>query len=386
MSVDTLANDRDRVSRQSYADKMREAAARNMYAFHPASDPNVASQPRKAGIAALEPQVDPTVTPAQTEEANNVAEPTVTPDKTEEAKQPSFYSKFLQMTTPPVSAEEQARRTKAATAARGIGELGNALSALSNLTFAGVAPSQTLPSTEKIGADITSWQDKLKAERERYQQRGLEAIARDYEIAYRAAKDKEARELADRTFNEQMRQFNESLSRQDAKDEYQRNQDAIKNAQEEKRIRISQQNANTASKNADTRETTAQANQNYRTWKMGGGGNSKNWRKPVTSKDADGNEYTLSIDTSMLDPMNLQQIVDTLPEELKSKHKLTGSVLDDMAKQGYDDRVAMAVGEAIKEYGGSTYNLMSKLGLIVEEKSLEAAVKNGRTVVDLDNL
>jgi hypothetical protein len=119
---------------------------------------------------------------------------------------------------------------------------------------------------------------------------------------------------------------------------------------------------------------------------MGGGGNSKNWRKPVTSKDADGNEYTLSIDTSMLDPMNLQQIVDTLPDELKSKHKLTGSVLDDMAKQGYDDRVAMAVGEAIKEYGGSTYNLMSKLGLIVEEKSLDASVRKNRRVVDLDEL
>jgi hypothetical protein len=238
---------------------MREEAAKNMYAFHPASDPNVASQPRKAGIAALEPQVtnnvvEPTVTPAKTEEANNVAEPTVTPDKTEEAKQPSFYSKFLQMTTPPVSAEEQARRTKAATAARGIGELGNALSALSNLTFAGVAPSQTLPSTEKIGADITSWQDKLKAERERYQQRGLEAIARDYEIAYRAAKDKEARELADRTFNEQMRQFNERMASDKDWKEYQKEQQTIENARADKQLKIQQQQVNNATRNAAVNE------------------------------------------------------------------------------------------------------------------------------------
>ena len=172
----------------------------------------------------------------------------------------SFYSQFVEMTTPPITVEEQARRQKAATARQGIQALGNAMSALSNLTFTGMgAPSQALPTqeVEKTGAQITSWQDKLKAEREKYQAAGLNAMAKDYEIAYRAAKDKEARELADRNYTEQVRQFNEKMKADADWKEYQKGQKQIENQHRERSLQIQQQNADT-----QTRSSSATSGKN----------------------------------------------------------------------------------------------------------------------------
>lgn len=54
----------------------------------------------------------------------------------------------------PITPEQQAKRTRAAHAVAGIGNLGNVLSAFSNLAFAGKAPSQTLPQVPEAGAAV----------------------------------------------------------------------------------------------------------------------------------------------------------------------------------------------------------------------------------------
>lgn len=139
----------------------------------------------------------------------------------EEAKieQPkSFYSQFLDMTKAPITADEQARRDRASRAVQATGALGNLMSAFANLTFTGKgAPSQSLPTqaVDKIGGEMTTWQDKLRSEREKYAAAGLAAIAKDYEIAYRAAKDKEDREdrLAQREIDNTIRLGNLEISK-----------------------------------------------------------------------------------------------------------------------------------------------------------------------------
>jgi hypothetical protein len=97
----------------------------------------------------------------------------------------SFLTQFIENTTPPITAEEQAKRQRAATARQGIQALGNAMSALSNLTFSSMgAPSQTIPNQEvgKTGAAMTSWQERLKAEREKYQAAELGAKTQQWKM------------------------------------------------------------------------------------------------------------------------------------------------------------------------------------------------------------
>lgn len=219
---------------------------------------NANAQGEAYGLARLStPVYQPTVTDVPIIENSDEILAQQPKAEKEEQKPKSFFSQFVEITTPPITAEEQARRQKAATARQGIQALGNAMSALSNLTFTGMgAPSQALPTqeVEKTGAQITSWQDKLKAEREKYQAAGLNAMAKDYEIAYRSAKDKEARELADRNYTEQVRQFNERQASDKAWKEYQKGeaaqsrkdklaQQAIENAQRERTLAVSERNA-----------------------------------------------------------------------------------------------------------------------------------------------
>lgn len=97
----------------------------------------------------------------------------------------SFLTQFIENTTPPITAEEQAKRQRAATARQGIQALGNAMSALSNLTFSSMgALSQTIPNqeVEKTGKAMTSWQERLKAEREKYQAAELGAKTQQWKM------------------------------------------------------------------------------------------------------------------------------------------------------------------------------------------------------------
>ena len=99
---------------------------------------------------------------------------------------PNPYQDFVKTLEKPITPEEEARRERAARAVQGVAGLGNLMSAFANLTFTGKgAPSQTLPtqSVDAMTDKMTSWKDKLKAEREKYQAAELGAKVQQWKMA-----------------------------------------------------------------------------------------------------------------------------------------------------------------------------------------------------------
>lgn len=97
----------------------------------------------------------------------------------------NYYSEYVNGLTPPITKEEEAKRERAARAVQGIGQLGNMMTAFSNLTFTGKgAPSQTLATAQvdKMTGDVTSWQDRLKGEREKYAAADLAGKAQQWKM------------------------------------------------------------------------------------------------------------------------------------------------------------------------------------------------------------
>lgn len=79
-----------------------------------------------------------------------------------------------------ISPEEEARRKRAATTVGAVGALGNALSAFSNLAFAGdVVPSQKLPQTYDAGKDVKEFEDRTRKAREAYLRSNMAAKQAD---------------------------------------------------------------------------------------------------------------------------------------------------------------------------------------------------------------
>lgn len=95
------------------------------------------------------------------------------------------YQDFFKTIQKPITPEEEARRERAARAIQGVAGLGNLMSAFANLTYTGKgAPSQTLPtqSVDAMSDKMTSWKDKLKAEREKYQAAELGAKVEQWKM------------------------------------------------------------------------------------------------------------------------------------------------------------------------------------------------------------
>ena len=125
----------------------------------------------KAEIAGL----DRVVTPTPIQEAITPVQPVAT----------NPYTDFIKTLQKPITPEEEARRERAARAVQGVAGLGNLMSAFANLTFTGKgAPSQTLPTqtVDNMSKEMTSWKDKLKAEREKYQAAELGAKAQQWKM------------------------------------------------------------------------------------------------------------------------------------------------------------------------------------------------------------
>lgn len=120
--------------------------------------------------------LDRVVTPTPIQETITPAQPVVT----------NPYTDFIKTLQKPITPEEEARRERAARAVQGVAGLGNLMSAFANLTFTGKgAPSQTIPtqSVDAMTDRTTSWKDKLKAEREKYQAAELGAKAQQWKMA-----------------------------------------------------------------------------------------------------------------------------------------------------------------------------------------------------------
>lgn len=120
--------------------------------------------------------LDRVVTPTPIQETITPVQPVVT----------NPYQDFAKLWQKPITPEEEARRERAARAVQGVAGLGNLMSAFANLTFTGKgAPSQTIPtqSVDAMTDRTTSWKDKLKAEREKYQAAELGAKVEQWKMA-----------------------------------------------------------------------------------------------------------------------------------------------------------------------------------------------------------
>lgn len=105
-----------------------------------------------------------------------------------------YLKQFVDEYTPkPLTEEEMNRRKKGAYVREGIGALGNAASAISNLIFTGKgAPSQTLPKNVDASAEIAKLEETEKAKRNEIYQRAKDRVAQQQAreaLKYKYAKD-----------------------------------------------------------------------------------------------------------------------------------------------------------------------------------------------------
>lgn len=105
-----------------------------------------------------------------------------------------YLKQFVDEYTPkPLTEEEMNRRKKGAYVREGIGALGNAASAISNLIFTGKgAPSQTLPKNVDAYAEIAKLEETEKAKRNEIYQRAKDRVAQEQAreaLKYKYAKD-----------------------------------------------------------------------------------------------------------------------------------------------------------------------------------------------------
>lgn len=145
------------------------------------------------------------LTPEQLEEAERIHKElaTVTPTTVPVVKKDDvevtptgvdYLKQFTEKYTPEVLTQEELnRRKRAAHVMSGIGALGNAASAISNLIYTGEgAPSQTLPKNVDASAEIAKLEETEKAKRNEIYQRAKDRVAQEQAreaLQYKYAKD-----------------------------------------------------------------------------------------------------------------------------------------------------------------------------------------------------
>ena len=119
----------------------------------------------------------------------------------------------------PLTPEDVERRKRAATSVEAIGQLGNLISAYSNLagTSEGAAPQQ-IPGYQ--APDLPSWEDRARQKQIEYANimNGLtaqqwEQAYKDRQLAMQDAENKANRQMKQQAFEEDVRQFNENQQR-----------------------------------------------------------------------------------------------------------------------------------------------------------------------------
>lgn len=315
--------------------------------------------PAAAPIAGL----DRVVTPTPIQEQTTPVQPVIT----------NPYQDFTKLWQKPITPEEEARRERAARAVQGVAGLGNLISAFANLTYTGKgAPSQTLPtqSVDAMTDRTTSWKDKLKAEREKYQAAELGAKVEQWKAELDAQHRAQVQANADRAHEENVRQFNERMAKEEQtrKDKLaedarkQSNWEREQKAKEEynkgmlgiygRRADIQQQNADTKSLNANTSRLRQAA---------------KNGDKVVPLVyDSIGNNTVLTFHSGKLGWSTLEQISKRLPESIKQDYNITKY----SKTAEYKANVEKAIGAELDAGNQEVYDILNALGLVEVSKEL----------------
>lgn len=283
------------------------------------------------------------------------------------------YQDFAKLWQKPITPEEEARRERAARAVQGVAGLGNLMSAFANLTYTGKgAPSQTLPtqSVDAMTDKMTSWKDKLKAEREKYQAAELGAKVEQWKAELDAQHRAQVQANADRAYEYQKSQDEKlaaerARARKDKLAEDARNQSNWEKEQKAKeeynkgmlgiygrRADIQQQNADTRSLNANTSRLRQAA---------------KNGDKVVPLVyDSMGNNTILTFHSGKLGWSTLEQISKRLPESIKRDYNI--SKYSKTAE--YKANVEKAIGAELDAGNQDVYDILKVLGLVEVSQAL----------------
>lgn len=217
----------------------------------------------------------------------------------------AWLSDYVNSLKKPITPEEEARRERAARAVQGVAGLGNVMTAFSNLAFTGKgAPSQTLPTqqADAMGKEITSWQDKLASEREKYAAAMLGAKTQQWKMEQEAQQRAQMQANEDRRFEYQKKK--DEQARQDKLDENAQAQEDW-NKQYEQSLKqqetVNKQNQQRLDHEKD--ELKARQDGSYYTGKK-----TEDW-KPVSTHVGD-----MEIDNSKLNGINLAQYAEMLKE------------------------------------------------------------------------
>lgn len=307
--------------------------------------------------------LDRVVTPTPIQETITPVQPVTT----------SPYQDFAKLWAKPITPEEEARRERAARAVQGVAGLGNLMSAFANLTFTGKgAPSQTLPtqSVDAMGKEMTSWKDKLKAEREKYQAAELGAKVQQWKAELDAQHRAQTKANADRAYEYQKSQDEKlaaerAQARKDKLAEDARRQSNWEKEQEAKeeynkgmlgiygrRADIQQQNADTRSLNANTSRLRQAA---------------KNGDKVVPLVyDSMGNNTILTFHSGKLGWSTLEQISKRLPDSIKRDYNITKY----SKTAEYKANVEKAIGAELDAGNQDVYDILNTLGLVEVSQAL----------------
>lgn len=283
------------------------------------------------------------------------------------------YTDFIKTLQKPITPEEEARRERAARAVQGVAGLGNLMSAFANLTYTGKgAPSQTLPtqSVDAMTDRTTSWKDKLKAEREKYQAAELGAKVEQWKAELDAQHRAQQQDNADRAHEENVRQFNERMAKEEQarQDRLKENEQKQSNWEEEQKAKedynkgmlgiyerradIQQQNADTRSLNANTSRLRQAA---------------KNGDKVVPLVyDSMGNNTVLTFHSGKLGWSTLEQISKRLPESIKRDYNITKY----SKTAEYKANVEKAIGAELDAGNQDVYDILNALGLVEVSQAL----------------
>ena len=173
--------------------------------------------------------------------------PTTLVGPTQQKTGAAWLSEYVNSLKKPITPEEEARRERAARAVQGVAGLGNVMTAFSNLAFTGKgAPSQTLPTqqADAMGKEITSWQDKLASEREKYAAAMLGAKTQQWKMEQEAQQRAQMQANTDRAYEFQKSEAERQQKNWETTNAQNQAQQAKTNEQWEKTHRLAQQREN----------------------------------------------------------------------------------------------------------------------------------------------
>ena len=292
-----------------------------------------------------------------------------------ERKEPNPLDDYVKLVNDMWAKEDEEAAKKRQKAAKWITAaqmLGDSIAALGNSYFtAKGANAMTLnPGAPKAAAATYQLEHDIRNARDKAAKAQYDATLKKYEMEMRKADSDRAQANADRAHEENVRQFNERMAKEEQSRQDKLAEDARKQSNWEKEhkakedynrgmLRIYGRRADIQQQNADTNATRA-TTASIRAAIAAG-------KKEVPLMwDANGVGATVHLSTDKLNSANLEQINLNLPDEIKKRYNITKY----MRTADYDDKVLQAIGAELQAGNNAVYNILDQLGVLTLPSNL----------------